>query len=119
MYLSIKILDHITYLYYIALQSALQKDFSSLSSLILFSMGPLGVAHRCGGKKVSFPKICHTYPTMMKLGTVIPSLVKIQKISESREHMWSFAAISIFYRKSTNFAMSRNTDIDCILIHNF
>ena len=26
------------------------------------------------------PKICHTYPTMMKLGTVIPYLKKIQKI---------------------------------------
>ena len=25
----------------------------------------------------------------------------------------------IFHRKSVNFAISRNTDIDCILIHNF
>ena len=63
MYLSIKILDYITFLYYIALQSALQKDFSSLSSLILFRIG----------KKVPFPKICHTYRTMIKFGTIIPN----------------------------------------------
>ena len=31
------------------------------------------------------PKICHTYPTMMKLGTVIPYLKKIQKIYQSRD----------------------------------
>ena len=45
------------------------------------------------------PKICHKYPTMMKLGTVIPYLKKIQKIYESRD--------------------TRNRDIDCTLIHNF
>ena len=28
------------------------------------------------------PKICHTYPTMMKLDTVIPYPKKIQKIYE-------------------------------------
>ena len=38
-----------------------------------------------GGKKAPLPKICHTYPTMMKLGTVIPYLKKIQKIYESRD----------------------------------
>ena len=32
-----------------------------------------------GGKKAPLPKICHIYPTMMKLGTVIPYLKKIQK----------------------------------------
>ena len=30
-----------------------------------------------GGEKVSLPKTCHTYPTMMKLGTGIPYLKKI------------------------------------------
>ena len=34
---------------------------------------------RMGGKKVPLPKICYTYPTKMKLGTVIPYLKKIQK----------------------------------------
>ena len=32
-----------------------------------------------------FPKICHTYPAMMKLGTVIPYPKKIQKKYESRD----------------------------------
>ena len=38
-----------------------------------------------GGKKAPLPKICHTYPTMMKLATFIPYLNKIQKIYESRD----------------------------------
>ena len=42
------------------------------------------------------PKICLTYPTMMKLGTVIPYLKKIQKIYESRDTPLSSADISIF-----------------------
>ena len=53
-------------------------------------------------------KICRTYPTMMKLGTVIPYLKKIQKILKI-----------FFHRKSASFVISRNTDIDCILVHNF
>ena len=44
-------------------------------------MGIVGAAHGW----VSLPKVCHTYPTTMKLGTVIPYLKKIQKIYESRE----------------------------------
>ena len=52
-------------------------------------MGSLGVAHgwimKGGDKKGSFPKICHTYSTMMKLGTVIPYLKKMQNIYESQD----------------------------------
>ena len=42
------------------------------------------------GKKTLFPKICHTYPTMMKLGTVIPHLKRIQKIYESCDTLFEF-----------------------------
>ena len=35
-------------------------------------------------------KICHAYPTMMKLGTVILYLKKIQKIYESRDNLLEF-----------------------------
>ena len=44
-------------------------------------MGFFEVAHGWGqgGKKDPFPKICHTYPRMMKLGTVIPYPKKIKK----------------------------------------
>ena len=43
-----------------------------------------GCSRMGGDKKAPLPKICHTYPTIMKLGTVIPYLKKIQKICESR-----------------------------------
>ena len=49
-------------------------------------MGFFGAVHRWGGaKKVPLPEICHTCPTMMKLGTVIPYLKKIQNIYKSRD----------------------------------
>ena len=38
-----------------------------------------------GAKRCPLPKICHIYPTMMKLDTVIPHLKKTQKIYESRD----------------------------------
>ena len=41
-----------------------------------------------GGTKMSpSPKICHTYPTMMKLRTVIPYLKNIQKLFASFESL--------------------------------
>ena len=52
-------------------------------SLILFRMGFLGLLTDGGGPKSPLPKICHIYPTKIKLGTVIPDLNKIQKIYES------------------------------------
>ena len=66
------------------------------------------------------PKICHTYPTMVKLGTVIPYPKKIQKIYESRNTPPRVLQTSAFFhQKSANFAILGNTDIDCILIYNF
>ena len=52
-------------------------------------MGIFGAAHgwgEGGGQKGHpLPKICHTYPTTMKPGTVIPYLKNIQKRYESRD----------------------------------
>ena len=45
-------------------------------------MGLFGAAYGWGQKAPppkKVPKICHTYPTMIKLGTVIPHLKKIKK----------------------------------------
>ena len=55
--------------------------------LSLFSVGFFWAAYGWGGgdQKTSLPKICHTYPTMMKLGTTIPYLKEIKKIYESRD----------------------------------
>ena len=56
---------------------------------------------------------------MMKFGTVISYLKVIQKIYESRDTSWVLLTSAIFHRKSANFAISRNTRVDCILIQNF
>ena len=34
-------------------------------------------------------------------------------------HFLSFPDINIFYQKSVNFAISSNTDIECIVMHKF
>ena len=86
--------------------------FSYHQALTLFRMGFFGAVHgwlEWGGKKAPVPEICHTYPTMMKLGTVIPYPKKIQKMYESRDIL-----LDIFHRKSANFDISRNADIDCV-----
>ena len=46
------------------------------------SINPIQDGHfqGCSRMEAPLPKICHTYPTMMELGTVIPYLKKIQKI---------------------------------------
>ena len=44
-------------------------------------MGLSGAAHGwVGPKRLPIPNICQIYPTMIKLGTVISYLKKIQKI---------------------------------------
>ena len=60
-------------------------------------MSIFGAAHGWGegGKKVPpLHTICHTHPTIVKLGTVIPYLKKIQKTYESDDTILEF--ISIF-----------------------
>ena len=54
-------------------------------ALTLFRMGLFGAAHGRGDKKAPLPKICHTYPAIMKLPTVTPYLKKIQKTYKSRD----------------------------------
>ena len=40
--------------------------------LTLFRMGLFGATQGWGEQKGPLSKLCHTYPTLMKLGTVIP-----------------------------------------------
>ena len=84
-------------------------------------MGFFEAGHRwVGAKKPPHPKICHTYPTMIKLDKFIPYLKKIQKIYKSRETPLEFCWHQHFFTENQEtFAISRNTDIDCILIHYF
>ena len=64
--------------------------------LVLFRMVVFGTAHgweggicvadfREGGLFAPLPKICHTYPTMMKLGTVMMYLKDVEKLYQSHD----------------------------------
>ena len=55
-----------------------------VTKITIFEIGIFVVAHGWGGGGGG-GGICHTYPTMMKAGTVIPYLKKIQKLHESRD----------------------------------
>ena len=89
-------------------------------ALTLFRIGLFGAAHGWGVRqKGPLPKICHTYLTMMKPGTVIPYIKEIQNTCKSRDTSPRFLLISaFFYRKSATFIISRNTDTHWILLHN-
>ena len=55
-------------------------------TVTLFKMVLFGAAYVWGWiKKSLLPKICHTNPTMVKLGTAILYLKEIQNISKSRD----------------------------------
>ena len=40
-------------------------------------MDLFGAAQEWGDKKASLPKICHTYPTMIKLDILLDSLINL------------------------------------------
>ena len=65
----------------VAVLAFLENFFWEISVLILFKMDFFGAADGSGGggrgKKATLPKIYVTYPTMTKLGTVVPCLKKI------------------------------------------
>ena len=67
-------------------------------------MGLFGAANGLGGggglKRPLLPKIYHTYPTVMKVGTVIHyTLLKLNHVS----HLLSFADVSIFSPEINKF----------------
>ena len=59
-----------------------------------------GAAHGWGAKRSAHPKICHTYPTMMKLSTIIPYLKKIQNIYESHDTPLEFCWHQHFFTRN-------------------
>ena len=72
--------------------------------LTLFRMGIFGAGHGWRwGQKGPLPKISHTYPTMMKLGTIIPYLKRIQKVYESRDTLPDFCCHQHFSREISKF----------------
>ena len=60
-----------------------------------------------------FAKMFRTYLAMMKLGTVIPYLMKIQKnTSITGNSPCILLTLAFFQQKLANFAILRNADID-------
>ena len=55
-----------------------------IRALTLFTANRWGGGGGGGGQNSPFPKTCHTYPTKIKLGIIIPYLKKTQNIYESR-----------------------------------
>ena len=56
-------------------------------------------------------KIRHTYPTMMKLGTVVPYLRKIQKMYKSRDTFLEFCWHQHFFTGNQQILLHQEIDI--------
>ena len=65
------------------------------------------------------PKICHTHPTMMKLGSYTLPKKEPKNIWITWYTPCVVLTSAFFHQKSANFAISKNTDFYCILAHNF
>ena len=89
--------------------------FKSNSPLTLFRMGLFGAAHGWGVKRLPLSKICHTYPKIMKLGTVIPYLKKTQKIYESHNTSLEFCLHQHFSIKNQQFLLYQKIQIQTAL----
>ena len=64
-----------------------------------------------GGEKTPILKICQTYPIIMKLGTVIPYLEKIQKLYESRVTSLEFCLHQQFFTRKQQVLLYQEIQI--------
>ena len=74
--------------------------------LTLFRMGLFGAAHRWGGggqKGPPLTKICHTKPTMMKLGSFTLPIEDQKKCINHVTHPLSSANINVFLPEICKF----------------
>ena len=103
----------------------LQKSHSKLSKNkpeIIPYINPIqdglfrGYSRMGEAKKVPLPKICHTYPTMMKLGTVIPYPKKIQKIYESRDTPLEFCWHQDFFTGNQQILLYQEIQISIVFL---
>ena len=74
-------------------------------------MGFFGASHVWGGEQKGppLPKICHTYPTMMKIGTFMPYPKKIQKIHESSDTPLEFCWHQHFFTGNQQILLYQET----------
>ena len=56
-----------------------------------------------GGINALLPKTCYTYPTIMKLVTVVPCLKMIHKLDQSYETLLEFFSHQHFPAEINNF----------------
>ena len=68
-----------------------------------------------GGKNIPLSKICQAYPAMMKFNIVKSNLKKIQKYKNHVTCLLLSTDISALSPEISNFVISRNTYIDCII----
>ena len=81
-------------------------------SFNLFRMGLFGAAQGWGvPKRPPIPKTYQTYPTMMKLVTVIPYLKKTPKIYESRDTRLDFCWNQHFFIKNQQILLYQEIQI--------
>ena len=57
-----------------------------------------------GEQKDLLPKICYAFPAMIKLGTFIHYLKKVQEIEDQVTYLWSSAGISSFSPEISKFS---------------
>ena len=75
-------------------------------------MGFFGAAHGWGGGFLSpLPKISHTYPTMMKLDTVISYLRKTQKIYKLRDKSLEFCWHQHFFTRNQQILLHQEIQV--------
>ena len=88
--------------------------------LTLFRMGFFGAVQGLeGDQKGPLPKICHTYPTMMKLGSCTLPKEDLKSIWITWHTPWLLLTSAFFYRKLANFAISRNIPFRYIISNSF
>ena len=84
-----------------------------LTNLSTIQDGPFWGCSRMRGrpKRLIVPKICHTYPTMMTLGTIIPYLKKIQtNIWITWRTPWVLLA-SVFFSENQQILLNEKMQI--------
>ena len=75
-------------------------SLANIFLLIIFRLGLFGLLTDQGAKISPTPKICHTYPTMMKVSKVTPYLTKIQNIYKSHDTPIKFYWHQYFFAKN-------------------
>ena len=104
----------------------IQKHFATGKNFSSDTLNPIqdGLCRGCsrmrgGGKKCPSLKSVTHILQWWNLAQLYLSQRKSKKYMNHVTHPWVLLTSVFFHRESANFDISRNTDIDCILIHNF